>query len=427
MEKIINTLKKSTSVSAWKVTSTQKKSCELFYVLDKLETNRATDVIEYLVTVYVDEDGKRGSSSFCAYSYMDEEELNTLIEENVFAAKFAMNEFYELPKPVETKLEESKSNLKGKAFKDIIEEVVNAVFAANTYKDGYLSATEFFLYENTKRVVNSNGIDVSSVSYEGQVELIPSWEKDGEEVEVYHMLRFESFDAAAVTKEVDEELQAAKARFEAIVPPVKENIKVIIQNEEVGEILHSFVDELSYGSKYLKTNLYEIGENIQGDNVAGDKFNIKLVPYYKNAYDSKAFDNDGIVMKELEVIKDGVATNMYGSNQYGYYLGIKNPSGLLPVMVVKEGTKSFKEMASEPYIRCVKFSGIQVDLNSGYFGGEVRLGYYFDGTKEIPVTGFAISGDLDKSKSEFIFSKETVTTGSYHGPKYLEVKNITIG
>ena len=95
-------------------------------------------------------------------------------------------------------------------------------------------------------------------------------------------------------------------------------------------------------------------------------------------------------------------------------------------MVVKEGTKSFAEMAKEPYIRCVKFSGIQVDMNSGFFGGEVRLGYYFDGEKEIPVTGFAISGDLNVARGQFVFSSETVTLGGYHGPKYLEVPDITI-
>ena len=426
MEKIINTLKKCASVSEWKITSTQSKTCELFYVLDKLETNRATDVTDYYVTVYVDEGEKRGSSSFHAYSYMDENELTRKIEENVFAAKFAQNPFYELPSPVEAAIAPSKSNLCGREFKDIIGEVVDAVFAANTFAEGYLSATEFFLTERTTRIVNSKGIDVSSKTYSGNVELIPSWKKDSEEVEVYHMLKFESLNPDEITREVHNELLHAKARFEAIVPPVKNDIKVIIQDEEVAEIFSSFVSELGYGAKYQHVNKYELGENVQGDTITGDKFNIKLVPYYPNAHRSRPFDDDGIILKEIEVIKDGVAVNMHGSNQFGYYLGIKDPTGNLPVMVVKEGTKSFAEMAKEPYIRCVKFSGIQVDMNSGFFGGEVRLGYYFDGEKEIPVTGFAISGDLNVARGQFVFSSETVTLGGYHGPKYLEVPDITI-
>jgi predicted Zn-dependent protease len=173
-------------------------------------------------------------------------------------------------------------------------------------------------------------------------------------------------------------------------------------------------------------NLYNLGDNVQGKNVTGDKLNLKVVPYYENAMNSSPVDDDGVVLKEVELIKDGIATNLFGSYKFGYYLGIKEPTGSLPVVVVKEGTKSFEEMKKSPYIRCVRFSSFQLDPYSGLFGGEVRLGFYFDGKKEVPVTGFSITGNFNELKSKFVYSSDTVTLPNYHGPKYIEINDIDV-
>lgn len=426
MNRFIDLLKKNKEVSAWNLQQVKTKSCELFYVLDKLEMNRATDTVGYSCTIYVDKDEKRGSASFKLFDYMTDAEIEEKIAENVFSAGFAMNAFYENPSPEDAELSESASNLKDRPFTEIIEEVVDACFKANSYKEGYLAATEFFLYETEKRIVTSKGIDLKSKSYKGQIEIIPSWEKDGEEVEVYDMITYESFNPDEITTKVDEELLLAKARFEAKPLENKEGLRVIIQDDEVGQILWSYARELGYASKYMKTNKFEVGQNIQGDNVTGDLLNLTLVPYYKNASGSQAFDGDGVVLKEQEIVKDGVATALHGTYRFGYYLGEKKPTGNIPVLVAKEGTKSFKELGEKPYLRCVKFSGMQVDQSSGYFGGEVRLGFYFDGEKEVPVTGIAVSGNLKQSATNLLFSKETYTGNTYHGPKFLAVDDMTI-
>lgn len=426
MDKFIDLLKKNKDVAEWKINRSSTKSCELFYVLDKLETNRATDTVAYSVTIYVDKDGKRGASNFALFDYMTDAEIEEKISENVFSASFALDEYYDLPKKEEAELIKSESNLKDRPFADIIEEVVDACFKANTYKEGYLSATEFFLYEKEVRVITSKGIDLSSKSYKGQIEIIPSWEKDGEEVEVYHMITFEDFKPEEITEKVNEELLLAKARFEAKELKKKDGLRVFIQEDDVADILWSFADELGYAGEYMKRNKFKVGENVQGSDITGDALNITLVPYYKGASGSMAFDGDGVALRKLSIIEDGVAKALYGSYRFGYYLGVKRPTGILPVLVQKEGMKSFKELADRPYLRCVKFSGIQVDQSTGYFGGEVRLGFYFDGEKEIPVTGITVSGNLDKNKAGFMFSKETYTGNTYHGPKYIAIDGMTI-
>ena len=184
MEKLVRVLNKVNEVSAWKISQVHTKSSELFYVLDKLETNRATDTVDYTITVYVDKDGKRGSSDFNVYSYMNEEELINKIKENVYAATFALNEFYEIPSCSKVEIESSKSNLKDVSFNEMLPQIVKAVFKANAYKEGKINATEIFLYEITERIVNSKGVDVSSTSYKGNIEFIPTWIGEKEEVEL---------------------------------------------------------------------------------------------------------------------------------------------------------------------------------------------------------------------------------------------------
>ena len=71
-------------------------------------------------------------------------------------------------------------------------------------------------------------------------------------------------------------------------------------------------------------------------------------------------------------------------------------------------------------------SSMETDFFSGFFGGEVRLGYYFDGVTVQPVTSFSVSGNFHKLKGKFIFSKEEITIPGYSGPKFMVVKDMEI-
>ena len=440
IERIRSILAEIPEVSAWKLTVSEKQSSELFYVGRKLETNRATDTTNYVLTIYVDKEAgtagsadtgrTRGSAAFSIYAFMSDDELRAKIRDNVYAAGFAMNPWYDIPGPEDTALPESNSNIKDIGLKEAAETVSDAVFKADAYADGSLSATEIFIDKTRLHIYNSKGVDLQSVSYGASIELIPSWEKDGEEVEVYQMLRFESIDPDEITRLTDEQLQIAAARFTA--KPLSELVditaplKVILQDKEAGRIFGYFANDLDYSTKYQKANKFEPGDHVQGDNVTGTPLTLRMVPYVRNAFNSAFFDGDGVILKDTVLVQNGVAVNRKGAYRFGYYLGEKAPAGSLPILVVEPGTKSFREMAAEPYLRCQVFSGIQVEPNTGYFGGEVRLGYYFDGEKEIPVTGFSISGNMNVSRGTMVYSSETVTTNAYHGPKYLEIPDMKL-
>lgn len=416
MDRIINILKRK-NLFGYNVNEMVIERTELYYVLDKLEVNRSVSQTLYSVCVYTLHNDLIGSASFSLYSNMTDRELEEKIDENIISSSFALNKYYELPSNSNVEKIERITNLNGNPY-DVLENVKNAIFSAKS--EAHSSATEFFLEHITSRVVNSNGIDLTDEYYKLNIELVPTYKN----VETYKMLELDSFDSESLTKETKELLDLAVDRYNAINLSDLSNPNIILENDEVAQLLSYFSDDLTYGAKYQNINLNEINDSVQGD-IIGDKLNIKMSPYYPGCINSRLFDSDGVALKEIDLIKDGIALNRYGSYRFGYYLKEK-PTGILPIMVVGSGSKSIEDFKSNKYIRCVRFSNMQLDSNTGFFGGEVRLGFYFDGEREIPVTGFSISGNINELKKGLYLSKELVNLPNYHGPKYIYIKGMKI-
>ena len=425
MNALLNALRVAKNIAAWKINAVTRESCELFYVQKKVETIRATDTVDYSVTVYIDKDGKRGQSTFSAYPYMGEEEISKLIDEAVFAAGFTLNKFFELPKPEDAEIHEGASNLAEKPFKETIGEIGKAIMKANCVENGSLSATEIFLYKTTKHVVNSNGVDVASTSYECRIETIPNFVHGDEEVELYQEITFSEFNPDELTAKVAETLKLCKDRSIAIPMPKVDVLPVIIQDEEAAQFFGEFIYDLSYRTAFSHANRFNPGDDIQ-QNPTGDTLDVEMRSIVEGALQSSSVDEDGVILSPAKIIESGKAVARFGSFRFGYYLGEEHPTGSIPVAFVKEGTMEEADFKKAPYLRCVRFSGMQCDLMAGFFGGEVRLGYYFDGEKEIPVTGLSIQGNLLEAKDTARFSKQRVTLESYSGPKYIYVPNVKI-
>jgi len=425
INRIEKLLKLNKEVNAYRITEKHNESVELFYVLKKLETNRATNYTEYSVTVYRDFNSFRGSATFSVAVSANDEEIETKIKEAVYAASFVENPFFELPKKEDFSYNYP-SNLTDKPLISFTYQIANAVFAADTNKDGWINSTEIFLHRIQNTIVNSNGVNASYEYHKIMIEIIPTWKNGDEEVELYKAIEMSELNLDKITFEVKEILLLAKERSLAVSIPENLKCNVILQEEEVESIFQGFTQDLNYATAYRKMSLSEIGKSVQTDEIIGDKIDVSLVPYLAGSTYSKPIDDDGVVLKETKIIEEGIAKNLYGNNQTGFYLGIKNPTGNIPNIIAKPGTKTFAAMQKEPHLYCVSFSGMQFDLYSGFFGGEVRFGFYFDGKKTIPVTGFSISGNIHEAKKNLVFSKEETVRNGFKGPKYIEVKDMQI-
>lgn len=410
-------------VTGYRIIKVKEDSFQLFFVHKSLETIRNNDTERVNVKIYVAHDGFVGESEFRVYKSYTDNEIKDKISQAVTKAKLINNEYFELPKK-EVKSYSSDSNFENYTLEDLAKLTSEAVYKADSYKDGSINALEIFITRNLKTVINSNGLNKSEVNYDAMIEAIPTWNGEKESVELYEQYHFNEFNPEKITNEIDDKMKSVKARYEAIKPESIKNANVILRAEEIRSLCSTIGYDLNYSAVYQKSNKNQIGTNLQ-ENALGDLLNISFVGRIKGSVDSAYFDNDGTTLKDTVLVEDGIVKSYFGSMKEAQYLK-QAPTGALHNIILKKGTKSTLELKKEPYLEVVSMSGIQIDLFSDYIGGEIRLGYYFDGKKITPVTGISISASLIEVLNHMYLSLEEEQQESYFGPKIALFKGFNI-
>ena len=130
-------------------------------------------------------------------------------------------------------------------------------------------------------------------------------------------------------------------------------------------------------------------------------------------------------MKDLTLLKEGELKAIHGNARFAYYLGVE-PTGIYSAVKLDNGTKAFEEMKKEPYLYVVSFSDFSMDSLSGYFGGEIRLGYESDGKTRQAVTSGSLSGNYGKVLKNMKFSKETRQINNFIVPCAVLLEDVSI-
>lgn len=409
-------------VSDYKINFVGTESSELFFVGKKLETARATDVCDILVTVYKDHDGKKGESAFSVYESMTEADLKEKIAAAVTRAKLVSNEPYDI---VSGKIAQRDvpSNFSDYEPKELAALIAKAVQKADLLVSGAINALEIFVYRHETKVLNSKGVDVTEIKYDAMIEAIPTWNENGESVELYEAYRFTEFDEAEIIAEINEKMREVRDRRHAAKPAEKIKADVVLNMQEAGELFSELAGDLNYASVYSHLNLHKLGEDLQhGD---GDKITITMKGEMKGSDYSAAFDSDGFELADKTIVENGKVTGYYGMNRFAAYLGEK-PTGNLRCVGVNAGTLSDDELEKTTYLECISLSGLQLDLYNDYIGGEIRLAYLHKDGKTIPVTGISMSGRLSNVLSSIRLSDKVKVRRNYGGPYKVLLKGMEI-
>ena len=422
MNRVINILKNTDGISDWKVNSVRTESTELFFVHKSLETVRSTDTTDLKVTLYVSHDGALGEATFSVYSSYGEDKIKEEIEKAKKKAGIIKNQPYSLPEG-ECGEYAPASNFASYDPHELASLIAEACFEADTVEGGSLNATEIFVYRDVITVKNSRGIDKTQTKYRAMVEAIPTF--NGEEsVELYEQYNFTEFDRALVVEEIAKKMQEVRDRYEAKAPENKLSCPVVLDAPELEQLFGNFIGSLNFSSVYQHSNAFGVGDDIQKDAKA-DRMSITMRGAMRGSVRSSSFDSDGVTLVDRKIIEDGKAIALWGGSRFAQYLG-EVPTGNLGCMSVDCGSLTDEAKNSAPYFRCASMSGLQVDIYNDYIGGEVRLGYYFNGEREIPVTGISISGKLSTALANMRLSAESTTYEDYNGPKCAIFEGIEI-
>ena len=420
--RVVDILKNTSGISDWRVLSTRTESTELFFVHKDLETVRSTDTTDLKVTVYIAHDGAFGEATFSVYASYDDAKIAEEIEKAKKKASIIANQPYSIPE------NEKGDYVSDSNFVDyephlLASLISKACFEADCVEGGSINALEIFVYRDEICLTNSRGIEKTQVKYRAMVEAIPTF--NGEEsVELYEQYNFTEFDHELVLEEISKKMKEVRDRYEAKAPKGKLSCPVVLDAPELEQLIGNFVGELNFSMVYQHSNSFGIGDDIQ-KGARGDRMSVTMCGAVKGSVRSASFDGDGVTLVDRKIIEDGRAVALWGGTRYAQYLN-ESATGNLGCISVECGTLTDEEKISAPYFRCASMSGLQVDINNDYIGGEVRLAYYFDGEREIPVTGISISGKLSTALANMRLSNEPTTYESYHGPKCAIFESIEI-
>ncbi|ERI94132.1 modulator of DNA gyrase family protein [Clostridiales bacterium oral taxon 876 str. F0540] len=426
IRQILSTIK---DISGYKIVETKIESGELFFVRKGLDMNRGKSVHYFSVTVYKDfeEDNTkyRGSSTTTIHPTMHDDEIFSSLNDGAFAAGFIKNEYYPLVKPYKLAPLEISTNLYGDTIENWLPKITAAVYKADTLENGWINSTEVFLNKVFTRIINSEGVDVSFENYKGEVEFITDWKENGEDIELYKRFDFSEFNYEEITEIVKEQLKISRDKAIAKPTPALGKYTVLLTGGPAEEMFSFYSSQSSAQDKYNHTSNAELNKNIQGDEVNGDLINMTLDPQLTNSSNSVPYDMDGFQLKPVKIFENGILKRFWGDIRHSHYLNIE-PTGLIRNIVVEGGKHSAEEFRKEPYLELVAFSDFQMDGLTGDFGGEIRLGWYFDGEKTIPVTGGSISGNIKEVQKNLYFSKELQKNNGFYGPKTIKLLDVSV-
>lgn len=430
IKNIINLLNKKDNVDEFKIILVETKSTELFFIREDLNMSRGKDVTKIDITIYrnFDKEGKKykGSSTTQISPTMSLEEISKKVDKASLAASFVNNQYYGLVEPTNNIAPKIESKFgEGNVIEHLSNLVRDLFDEDNSVEGAVINSCEFFINQIHTRIINSKDLDIKYDSYSGQIELITEANSEKEGVELLEILDFADYDQEWIKDTVKQALLKTKLRAEATPLPSVKDIPILLTGEAVKTFFQYYSVKASGKMVYEGISQSKIGDMIQSSDIIGDKVTATYTPEINNSTLSKYYDNDGFFLKEVNIIENGKLINYIADKRFADYLNIE-PTGGIRNLIIDKGSKSIEELKQGPHLELFNFSDFQMEPITGNFGGEIRLGMYFDGKTSIPITLGSISGNAKKVEGNMFFSKEQQKLNGFFGPKMIKLYNVTI-
>ena len=418
----IRNLLEECGVSVYRIRRKHTETAELYFVKQNLDMPRKKVLEEIGIEIFrdIEKDGKmfRASTNVILSPSMSDSEIKAAIGDAYFAAQFAANPFFELPKPEVCEHMPSTSDLALKSTDEVARILADSVFSVDTAKDAFVNSLEIFVTKTTTHIVGSGGLDVCfdscSVSGEFVVQCITP-----KDVEQYRSFKYDTLNTEGLKQRVTDSIRDVRARARSSHPPKGGNYTVVLKGEHIRTIFNYYFNRSYAGMIYPGYSEWKVGTKVQGENINGEKLHLTLessVPY----------SPEGIRMKRRELVRDGELALIHGDARFCYYLETE-PTGIYEKIVSDNGTVPYADMLIDGVLEPISFSDFQMDFFDGHFKGEIRLAllHHADGSVE-ELSGGSINGSLPDSQGNLVFSKERYEDDTYDGPMAIKIENVAV-
>ena len=420
LDRILSALGKC-GIEDYHIVVKDEQSAELFFIKKELDMQRLKKVQTADVSVYhVFEEGDnrfRGVASVQVQDSLTQPEMEKLFADAYYAAGFVKNKYYDLYEGTKVGMVQAKDPFGEKTLNEMVQGFAQALFAEDVYKEVFINSAEIFASRLTVHIRSSRGVDVSYNRSRVQGEFVVQC-TSGQDVETYQDFSYNGWNLDAIREKARNTIELTRARARATTAPTAGEYRLILSGGYVNEFMSYYVNRASSFAIYQKYSTFSVGCDVQGGEVSKDRVNMTMKS-------NVPFSDEGIPMKNRELVKDGKLMMIHGGNRFAQYLGIA-PTGNFDGYKVEAGNVSIEQMKEQPYLEVVNFSDFQMDWFTGHFGGEIRLAFLYDGKTVTPVTGGSVNGNIFEAQKSLVFSKEMQVEKDFEGPKAVAMDGVSV-
>jgi predicted Zn-dependent protease len=446
-DQIAAALERHPAIHDWTLRARRRRGAQLYLTGDRLEAARTVERVDREVEVCNDHpdpgDGGapvRGSMTI-PLAADDLSRLPRLLDQAVAMARLIHNPPWEPPGPQAWPEVELADPVLGNPDGPVrvgreAAERVRTLVERERSRGVEMAAAELFVDDVEETIVTSRAVRGTASATRLLLELVLLATSDEGEAE--HLRQVESRRVDDLRLEETVALAAERARAAiGARPPVTRQGPVVLADQAIRQAMTGtavnrigcYLFHADASSAHAGMSRFTLGESVYaGGDPNGDRLTLRANARRPYGLHSYRFDPDGVPAHDLLVIEAGILRARPATARYAQYLGLP-ATGVPGVMEIAPGPTPRADLLAPgdaPLLEVVAFAAPSVDVATGNFGMEIRLGYEHGRDGVRPVRGGSVSGNLFDAMADARFSAEVVDLGGYVGPQAVRFASLQV-
>lgn len=423
MKSLISVLNKTRALRGWQLSNLAKRSTEVYFVKDELETVRCNSLNNYALKIQTPVDASLMGESTTRFQGKPES-LQDLVSQTAERARLVRNPAFDFSSPHPAKKQSSKIY-----DPQVADSTLDALIAyaekIRKFREQKLprfplNSMELFFEEYDYKIRNHLGLDVRAESTRIVCDYVLTSPVNRHEIMGIKKRRF--LGDLKLEEQFEEDAAVLSDLEAAVLPPTGE-FPVVLAGDALDNLFDFFVAQLDGHALFNRYSIFQKGDAVVRD--AKENLTIRSNCEQAGGMRSYAFDDLGFETQTVKLIEDSVVQNFLIDGRYADLLKIPKTSALMNIEV-DCGKTPYADFLGEGVLELSKFSTFQPNTISGAFSGEIRLGYLHKNGKKIPIKGGSVSGTTQAAFATAFKSRETVQRSAYFGPKGVLFERLTV-
>ncbi len=413
-------------ISAWEIRKLRKKSYQRYLIFDRIESQRVVETEKFVAVLYKEYEFQGQKCLGESAVYLTEgDPVEEKLALGLEMASLVANPLFHLPEKglsyERVQMVDSEVRDLPYSYLDQIQEDLGNI----TLEKVRRSSAEIFIEDKVFFLINSNGLEQVEEATEFLVEFVLMAGKPPSlEGEIQGMKKARFYKDLRLNEMGEKYARYARESLEARLPSGG-SFPVVFSEEALDTLFNYYCLQSSGPARFQNWSQLKINLPVISD-LKGEALNLYSNPGLPGGIKTRAFDDNGLPLRRVQVIDRNIFKNRMNSKRYADYLQ-EEATGDFSNREVGNGLGSFQDFLAEgPCYHLLRFSTFEPNPITGAFSGEIRTGYFLNKGQKIPIKGGSVSGSMQEAFKEAFFSREKTQREAYLGPKGVRIEKLDI-